>query len=49
MLDRAWEASRHGVAFTNYGVAISCLQGVLERVIEPFPADLENFSRGREQ
>ena len=43
MLARAWEAGRHGVAFTNYGVAISCLQGVLERVLEPFPAALSSF------
>jgi hypothetical protein len=32
-----------GVAITNYGLAISCLQGVIERVLTPFPAALEAY------
>lgn len=43
MLARHWEASNAGVSFTNYGVAISCLQGVIERVLEPFPAALDAY------
>lgn len=31
------------VAITNYGLAISCLQGVIERVLTPFPAALEAY------
>jgi hypothetical protein len=46
MLARSWEASRVGVAFTNYGVAISCLQGVIERILEPFPAALQAYKNG---
>lgn len=36
MMRRITEAHRRGVAITNYGVAISKLQGVLERALEPF-------------
>lgn len=36
-LSRMYHASRAGVPVTNYGVCISFLQGVLERVLEPFP------------
>lgn len=39
MMRRITEAKRRGVAITNYGVAISKVQGVLNRVLEPF--DLE--------
>ncbi len=39
MLRRIRECTRRGVPVTNYGVAISKVQGVLERVIKPF--DLE--------
>lgn len=31
------------VAITNYGLAISCLQGVIKRVLTPFPAALEAY------
>ena len=31
------------VDLTNYGLAISCLQGVIERVLTPFPAALEAY------
>lgn len=37
MLRRIKECTRRGVPITNYGVAISKLQGVLERVLAPFP------------
>jgi len=43
MLIRIQKAKEAGVAITNYGVAISFLQGVLERVIAPFPAAMEAF------
>lgn len=38
MLSRVRRAKEAGVAVTNYGVAISALQGVASRVLEPFPA-----------
>ena len=37
MLRRMTECARRGVAVTNYGVAISKLQGVLDRILAPFP------------
>ena len=36
MLRRITECNRRGLPVTNYGVAISKLQGVLERVLRPF-------------
>ncbi len=36
MIRRIRECRRRGVAITNYGVAISKVQGVLDRVISPF-------------
>lgn len=36
MLRRIKECQRNGVPVTNYGVAISKVQGVLDRVIKPF-------------
>lgn len=42
-LVRLQKAKQAGVAVTNYGVAISFLQGVLERVLSPFPAALEAY------
>ena len=41
MLRRITECSRRGLPVTNYGVAISKLQGVLERVLRPFGMDGE--------
>jgi len=38
MLARIERAREQGVALTNYGVAIAYLQGVLPRVLEPFPS-----------
>lgn len=40
MLSRLDEAKKAGVAITNYGIAISVLQGVLHRSLEPFPLAL---------
>lgn len=36
MLRRITECERRGVAITNYGVAISKLQGVLDRILAPY-------------
>ncbi len=43
MLARIQQAREQGVALTNYGVCIAFLQGVLKRVLSPFPAALEAF------
>ncbi|GFP20447.1 hypothetical protein HKBW3S03_01950, partial [Candidatus Hakubella thermalkaliphila] len=45
MLFRIHRARQEGVAITNYGVCISFLQGVLERVLSPFPAALDVYRR----
>ncbi len=37
MLSRLTEAEREHVAMTNFGLAISVLQGVLNRALSPFP------------
>ncbi len=44
MLARIERAREQGVALTNYGVAIAYLQGVLPRVLEPFPSALSAFN-----
>jgi [FeFe] hydrogenase H-cluster maturation GTPase HydF len=44
-LARIREATAAGVAITNYGLCISYLQGVIERVLEPFPAALDALRR----
>jgi [FeFe] hydrogenase H-cluster maturation GTPase HydF len=49
MLSRIEEARRESVAITNYGVAISVLQGVIERTLSPFPAALDAYCREREK
>jgi [FeFe] hydrogenase H-cluster maturation GTPase HydF len=43
MLHRTERARAAGVPVTNYGVCISLLHGVLERVLTPFPAALDAF------
>ncbi|MDG5815305.1 [FeFe] hydrogenase H-cluster maturation GTPase HydF [Chitinispirillales bacterium ANBcel5] len=43
VLTRFSKAQYWGVPITNYGVAISCLQGVIKRVLKPFPAALEAY------
>lgn len=45
VLLRIREAERQGVPITNYGVAISRVQGVLLRALEPFPAARLAFER----
>lgn len=43
MLWRIDQARQAGVAITNYGVCISYVQGVLNRVLSPFPAALQVY------
>lgn len=43
MLWRLERARTAGVAVTNYGVAISALQGVVERTLSPFPSALQAY------
>jgi len=43
MLARMAEADGTATPMTNYGLAISVLQGVLERALSPFPAALAAF------
>ncbi len=43
MCQRLDEAQAVGIPMTNYGVAISCAQGVLERVLSPFPDALSAY------
>ena len=45
MLSRLAEAGRDHVAMTNYGLAISVLQGVLDRALSPFPDALEAYRK----
>ncbi len=45
MLSRIHKSREAGVPITNYGVAIAFLQGVLERVLSPFPAALDAYRR----
>ncbi len=48
-LARIQRAKREGVPITNYGICISYLQKVLERVIEPFPEALAVFRNSRKK
>ncbi|MHB9156022.1 MAG: [FeFe] hydrogenase H-cluster maturation GTPase HydF, partial [Endomicrobiales bacterium] len=43
MLSRIEQAREAGVPITNYGICISLVQGVLERVLAPFPAALDAY------
>ncbi len=45
MLSRLHKAQAAGVPVTNYGLAISFTQGVIRRVLEPFPSALIAFDR----
>jgi [FeFe] hydrogenase H-cluster maturation GTPase HydF len=47
MLARLYRAERQQVPMTNYGVAISLLQGVLPRALECFPAALNAYQAER--
>ncbi len=42
-LNRIEKCRAAGVPITNYGLAISLMQGVLQRALSPFPAALEAF------
>ena len=48
MLARQYRAIRQGVPMTNYGMAISVVQGVLDRSLHCFPAALEAYRRALE-
>jgi hypothetical protein len=43
MLARIEKAREAGVPVTNYGIAVSVLQGVIERTLSPFPAALQAY------
>lgn len=43
MLHRVRKAREMNIPITNYGVTISFLQGVLERVLTPFPEELDMY------
>jgi [FeFe] hydrogenase H-cluster maturation GTPase HydF len=45
MLSRLHQAQAAGVPVTNYGLAISFTQGVIGRVLSPFPSALMAFER----
>ncbi len=45
MLTRLRKAQEAGIPVTNYGVAISFLQGVLKRSLAPFPSALAAFEK----
>ncbi len=47
MLFRIQRAKQEDVPITNYGVCISFLHGVLERVLSPFPAALDVFRKAK--
>jgi [FeFe] hydrogenase H-cluster maturation GTPase HydF len=49
MLNRIQTAREAGVPITNYGLAISYTQGVIRRVLAPFPSALLAFERKREE
>ncbi len=48
MLNRIQTAREAGVPVTNYGLAISFTQGVIRRVLSPFPSALAAYERKRE-
>ena len=48
MLARLYRAESQGVPMTNYGVAISLLQGVLPRALECFPSALDAYQTARD-
>jgi len=45
MLFRIDKAREAGVAITNYGVAVSVVQGVIKRTLSPFPAALDAYQK----
>ncbi len=44
-MNRQMAASEQNVPLTNYGICISALQGVVERVLSPFPAALYAYTK----
>ena len=46
MLNRMKKAQEAGIPITNYGVAISFLQGELKRTLSPFPSALAAYEKG---
>lgn len=49
VLARIFRAKQSGVPITNYGLAISFLQGVADRTLVPFPAARDAFKRRLKQ
>ncbi|MDD5613589.1 MAG: [FeFe] hydrogenase H-cluster maturation GTPase HydF [Candidatus Omnitrophica bacterium] len=49
MLNRIEQAIKAGVAITNYGICISYLKGVLERVIAPIPGAVDLFNNYKKE
>jgi [FeFe] hydrogenase H-cluster maturation GTPase HydF len=49
MLTRIGRCIAAGVPITNYGLCIAFTQGVLERVLSPFPAALEAFRDAKDK
>ena len=47
MLSRLHKAGVAGIPVTNYGLAISFTQGVIRRVLSPFPSALLSFDKKR--
>ncbi len=47
MLERIRKAREANVPITNYGMAISLTQGVIRRVLSPFPMVLQAFDQKR--
>ena len=45
MLFRVEQCGQQKVCITNYGVAVSVLQGVIKRTLSPFPAALDAYER----
>lgn len=45
ILSRINKCKSAGVPVTNYGICISELKGVLERILEPFPRGVGNLQR----
>ncbi|MFA5100330.1 MAG: [FeFe] hydrogenase H-cluster maturation GTPase HydF, partial [Candidatus Omnitrophota bacterium] len=49
MLFRVEQAKQAAVPITNYGVAVSVVQGVLHRTLSPFPAAYDAYLRMRDR
>ncbi len=49
MLYRLYQARQNNIPISNYGLIISVVQGVIQRVLSPFPAAANAFERARER